>query len=293
MVVHIDPTKFNRTCPRCQATVHGTDAQTCPRCSGSMIPACVACGYDLAGLPREGQCPECGTSVALSYAPDLLENRSIDFLVQLRSGLGFVVLGILLQILLAVGVFVMVLVFMTGVSSRGSSIAWYSGMDLLMQVLGFGLSLLVLFGWWRITTPDPARVGTDLDVKPRQVIRIAVVLQAIAALASLIADAIVLSAPTLATGIADVATALDWVSGLAWIVQFFAAMLYIQWLARRIPDTKLHTDARRFMWLGPVLYTVGALCIGLGPLVALTLYLIMLFVLRRHLTTILLRLGAL
>ncbi|MDQ7013625.1 MAG: hypothetical protein Q9O74_06970 [Planctomycetota bacterium] len=293
MVVHIDPTKFNRTCPRCQATVHGADAQTCPRCSGSMIPACVACGYDLAGLPREGQCPECGTSVAMSYAPDLLENRSLLFLTQLRSGLTLVIWGTLAQLLLGLGVFTLAIVMSSGALPRARSFAWHSGMSLLIQVLVFGLSLLVLFGWWRITTPDPARVGTDLDVKPRQVIRIAVVLQATAALASLIAGSIVLSAPTLAAGIADVATALGWVSDLAWIVQFFAAMLYIQWLARRIPDTKLYTDARRFMWLGPVLYTVGALCIGLGPLVALILYLIMLFVLRRHLTTILLRLGAL
>ena len=292
MVVHIDPTKYNRTCPRCQANVHGSDVQTCPECGGSMIPSCMACGYDLAGLPRDGLCPECGTPVEKSYAPDLLENRSIAFLLQLHSGLGLVVWGILAKIVLSLGIAIMVIILMAAPMLTRNFPVSYAGLKLITHTLGFGLSLLVLVGWWRITTPDPARVGADLDIKPRQIIRVAVVFQAAAELAALVVMAIGTGSSALSLGIADVAAVIDFGDGIAWIVQFFAAMLYIQWLARRIPDTKLYTDARRFMWLGPVLYVVGAFCLMLGPLIALILYLMMLFTLRKHLTTILHRLGA-
>ena len=40
------------------------------------------------------------------------------------------------------------------------------------------------------------------------------------------------------------------------------------------------------MWLGPLLFTVGALCIGLGPLVAVVLYWNMLDWVRRDLKRI-------
>lgn len=34
--------------------------------------SCVACGYNLRGLSRDGRCPECGQPVVLSLRPDLL-----------------------------------------------------------------------------------------------------------------------------------------------------------------------------------------------------------------------------
>ena len=74
---------------------------------------------------------------------------------------------------------------------------------------------------------------------------------------------------------------------VAWVAQFFAAMLYVRWLARRVPDQKLHNRAKRFMWLGPLLQTVGLLLIGLGPLIALVMYWNMLDVMRKHIKRIL------
>lgn len=76
-------------------------------------------------------------------------------------------------------------------------------------------------------------------------------------------------------------------SGVAWITQFFAAMLYVRWLARRVPDGRLHDKAKRFMWLGPVLYTVGIVLLMLGPLIALVMYWNMLDKLRKHIKAML------
>ena len=60
-------------------------------------------------------------------------------------------------------------------------------------------------------------------------------------------------------------------STLAFIVGFFAKMLYIRWLAPRLPSVRVFKRAKTLMWLGPVLYTFGLLLIGLGPLIALVL----------------------
>lgn len=293
MVVHIDPSRFNRTCPRCQANVHGTDVSTCPECGGSMVPACIGCGYDLAGLPREGLCPECGAPVAQAYAPDLLENRSVGYLLQLRSGLTMVVTGILCNIGL------MLIAVAIGAASRfgsslpgGAASAWGTSVQLITQLLGLGLSVLVLLGWWKITTPDPSRIGAGLDVKPRQIIRVAVVVQVATSLVGLLPIAAEMGSPPAAIPLAFATMGIGLVGTAAWITQFFAAMLYLQWLARRVPDDKLHADTKRFMWLGPLLYVVGCVLLGLGPIVALVLYLLMLFTLRKHLTLILARLGA-
>ena len=288
MVVYIDPTQFNRTCPRCQANVHGTETPSCPECGGSMVPACINCGYDLAGLPRDGLCPECGTLVAQSYAPDLLENRSVEFLTQLHSGLRIVLVGLLCQVgitVLSIGIAIG-LAFM---SSSGAQLAF----SIVVQLLTMLVSLAILFGWWRITAPDPGRIGGGLDVKPRQVVRIAVVVQLAAALIALALQPFVGTSNTIDfTKPLDVMYgAVGLVSLAAWCTQFFASMLYVRWLARRIPDSKLEADAKRFMWLGPLLYILLA-CVLVGPIVALVMYWLMLNSLRQHITAILSRLGA-
>ena len=65
-------------------------------------------------------------------------------------------------------------------------------------------------------------------------------------------------------------------------VQFFAMMLYCRWIAQRIPDGAMVEQTRTYLWLLPLLSTVGAFCIGIGPLVAWVLYLILLWNLRKQ-----------
>ena len=43
-------------------------------------------------------------------------------------------------------------------------------------------------------------------------------------------------------------------------------------MSPRIPNDWVFKRAKLMMWLGPVLFVPGSLCIGLGPLVALILY---------------------
>jgi hypothetical protein len=290
MVVHIDTSKYNRTCPRCRATVHGLNADTCPSCGGSMSPACIGCGYDLAGLAREAACPECGTSVERSYAPDLLENRSEAYLEQVSSGLLLVIVGTLcgLGLILLMIPAVIIVSAMTDSSAAATRVVEFTAGVLRLLCTG-----TVLFGWWRVTTPDPARFGTDLDVKPRRIVRTAILVQVGGELLGVAAAGLsLLGAVAGHPAMDQLLASTRFVAWVAWAVQYFAAMLYIGWLARRAPDPWLVGYAKHMMWIGPVLFVVGWICLGLGPLAALILYVIALGKLRGHVRGALRRIAA-
>jgi lysylphosphatidylglycerol synthetase-like protein (DUF2156 family) len=91
-----------------------------------------------------------------------------------------------------------------------------------------------------------------------------------------------------ATGLtfAVIAVLVSIAAGMAWIAAFFFQMVYIRWLAARVPDNWVANRAKLLMWLAPVLYVVGSLCLALGPLVALILYWNMLDRLRKDLKTV-------
>ena len=261
----------SRVCPSCQYDSGNPDAEACPECGTSLVPHCIMCGYDLKGLARSGVCPECGTPVEQSYLPDLLQNRSPEYLALLRSGLSLVLNGILAWV--CVVVLSMVAVF-----------AGLSGFDIVLAAGGTACSLAILAGWWRLTTPDPGMPDeANAGLGARQIIRIAVCVQLAASVFGLIPQ--FNTGQTLAPGMTAIVV-LSMVLGIlslaAWVTQFFAAMLYVRWLARRVPDQKLHNRAKRFMWLGPVLQTVGLLLFGLGPLIALVMYWNMLDAMRKH-----------
>lgn len=243
---------------------------------------CIICGYDLQGLPRSGKCPECGTPVEQSYLPDLLANRSPAYLARLRSGLSWVLNGILASFIPMVGgvLFAILTAAAVGVTSVGT-------LKLLLQFLSMACSAVILFGWWRLTTPDPGKLDSQFDLKSRQVIRVAVIVQAAAALCQLGLGFVMTTALAVSMPLMFVSGAASLVSGAAWITQFFAAMLYVRWLARRVPDPELHAKARRFMWVGPVLYTFGIVLLMLGPLIALVMYWNMLAKLRTHIRAML------
>lgn len=269
-----------QVCRRCQARVW-PDTPICPECGGSMAPACIGCGYDLAGLSRDRVCPECGTPVEKSYQPDLLRNRSPGYLWQLKSGLAFVLNGLLCW----VAILALSIVGAIGLQFLAPGIAQSLpiGVDFAFVLC----SLLMLFGWWQITTPDPGRVTSGRDVRPRRIIRWSLAIQAVTAVADLLFKSLIGATPNLRTPDGQAMLAITLIASGAWIVQFFAAMLYVRWLARRVPDSKLEADAKRFMWLGPVLFVVLYLCLGIGPLIAMVLYWRMLNTLRKHVTNML------
>lgn len=243
--------------------------------------ACLGCGYDLGGLPSDGACPECGAPVARSLKGPLLRFASGELLAKLHTGVVLVIAGTIAQLALT-GV-----AFVAGIAAAISGSAPFIRSAQVLSAIGSTvLTVAILIGWWLVTTPDPG-VAPRWDARrTRRWVRITVIIQIGASLLQMFST---LATPALQTGGMAV-----WIVGIgvalvaigAWIAAFFAQMLYLRWIARRIPDPRVVEWTKMMMWLGPLLYTVGMLALFLGPLAAMILYLIMLNWVRKDLKRI-------
>lgn len=264
---------------------------------------CSRCGYSLRGLPIVGQCPECGWPVQRSLAGNLLRYADPTYLDTLQRGIVLVLLAVAGKVVLTFVLFVAALgsvFFIAGAAGGGAggggtapggapaafnvAAGWVIMLGGLVDV---GLSLLSVYGYWLLTTPDAGMSGSEQPASARRLVRIAV----LAALAAVVVEnGLHLAVPALVTGapgptpvpvmlhLADVAVSLVGMGAVA--LQFFAMMRYVRWLAARVPDAGMVERTRVYIWLLPVLTVVGALCMGLGPLVAMVLYFVMLWNLR-------------
>lgn len=234
--------------------------------------ACFRCGYNLRGLPIHGNCPECGRAVDLSMRGFLLKWASTAYIKTIDLGITIVLCAIVLYAIL--------LMTLLGLAafSPASAIPSY------IQGALIAPSALLVYGYWLYTTQDPGFKGAEKAASARAIARAAAIAQLGAKgaaaglmLAELAAEKAAnagsgngaspaLIAARQAVSIAEIG---------AWAVAFFAIILYTRWLARRVPDYDLVRTTRRNIWLLPVLQTVGALACGIGPLVAMFLYMSM------------------
>ncbi len=287
----------NETCIACGYALTGLSrGSPCPECGTPIADAvgpvaattagryCIRCAYALDGLPVDGKCPECATDVALSLREPTLANADPAYLLTLRSGLSFVLNGILLLIIVMISAaFGAALLAAMGIGAPG--------LTLIIQVLSLAVSAIILFGYWKFTQPDPSQVALETTRSARATIRWTVAAQAAIAVVTTIVEIIPTAAPSAAAGgvgtLLQIINACLTIVGLVlWAVQFFAVMRYTRWLATRVPDYFIVKRTKTYMWLLPVLYIPGALLIGLGPLIALVLYWNLLDRLRKHVKSI-------
>ncbi len=267
--------------------------------AGTAGATCVACGYPLRGLSSEGVCPECGTPVRESLQGMLLQHASRDYLRSLRVGVTIVMVGVIASIFTGIlaevgGSVIGATGLTTRAGARSIAQATEAGLDLLT-------SIALFFGYVKLTEPDPRFVDGREPNGARKVVRVtaaimivtALVATAVAALAQLgvgTRGLAVGNAGAIANAVAapaEIVGTLAWIVGaIAWVVQFFAMMQYVRWLASRVPDFRLATWSTRYMWLLPLLFTVGCVLLGLGPIVAFVLYWVHLYRLRRQLVCI-------
>ncbi len=223
---------------------------------------CRRCGYELRGLPAGGRCPECGTLVARSLHGDLLRYSDERYLAALHRGVVLILAAVAAQLVLAV------LSIVAGISMAWAPAAAAS-LPLLASFAATTVSLVLLLGWWLFSAPDPAFAGTDRGTTARGVVRATVAAEALLAAVGAAADA--WSTTAIGRPMGAMVMAVGAAQLMASAVRFFASMLYLRWLAPRLPNAQVDARAKRLMWLGPVLYTVGAL-VCIGPLIAVVLY---------------------
>lgn len=230
---------------------------------------CLRCGYNLRGLQPEGACPECGTPIVRALRGNLLIYSAPEYVAKLHRGL----LCILLAIVTLVGGGLLLLVAFFCVQVVFPEWQWLSPWISNIATVGSaGLSVLSLIGWWLFSTPDEAIIGRDVRDTPRRVLRIAVVLSA----AVMIVDALGELHMYQYLNFAALGLIGGFIGLIAWLAQVFASLLYVQWLAKRLPDRRIAHRARIYLWLLPLVYVIGFCVFLLGPLVAMVLYFILL-----------------
>ncbi|MFM9957968.1 MAG: hypothetical protein ACKVZJ_07815 [Phycisphaerales bacterium] len=246
---------------------------------------CITCSYELMGLPTTGVCPECGTGVALSLRDNLLVNSSPTYLATIHKGVFLIQTGIIVMI---VGFILMMIVGFSatifGAARPGGGAGGFNPATVALVIMAGIAALTIiptligLFGWYKFSEPDPRASELDRGEKPRRIVRTTVIVEVILVIASQVTSVSLQvmsgwgTGPGVGIGLTILLVALTVSYYIAIAVRFFASMLYIRWLAPRVPNEKAFNRAKQFMWLGPLLCTVGALACYIGPLVALVLY---------------------
>jgi hypothetical protein len=245
---------------------------------------CTRCSYNLYGLPIAGTCPECGHPVALSLRGDLLQHASPEYLHTLRSGLSIVLYTILAMVLLSIlGVFAVVA--LTANFANLSLPFNASNVQFLLGMITLAMYGILFFGYLKLTEPDPGIVGVEKPGNARSLLRVIVLSQAAVKAIEVGLGFFVPAANNSGLAIAVVSGVIGLLGFILWAVHLYVMMRYVRWLGGRIPDHRMLKRTKTYMWLLPLLSTVGMM-IAIGPLIALILYWNILDRLKKHIVAI-------
>ncbi len=180
--------------------------------------SCRKCGYNLRGLLPDGRCPECGAAVGRSLHGDLLRFSDPDWVQKLASGMNWIVASIFMGMIGGFFSAIFVAIFTSILSSRSFFVL------APLSTLAFGTIALV--GYWRVTTPDPARSSEESNFSPRKLVRVAQLTNYAVAPVSSLMQQLAWTVPSMVTSAA---------SGLVGLVGTVAIFIYARKLALRIP----------------------------------------------------------
>ncbi len=262
--------------------VHAGDG-TSPRAeaAGGVVESdrtCTRCSYNLRGLAINGNCPECGAPVADSLRGLLLQYASPEYLQAVGRGLSLILNGLLVWIIAMIGI----LLVRGSAANLGFSPSTIRSIEILMSAAQVGVAGMLALGYWWYTQPDPGYVGQESTTGARRVLRSMAVVRMGFEVVTLVTTFIAPLGGSVGSVAEYIAYAALLLGFVAWCVQFFATMRYTRWLARRVPDAYIVRRASRYMWLLPLIATVGAIAVYIGPLLALVMYWNLLDRLRKH-----------
>jgi hypothetical protein len=188
---------------------------------------CRKCAYNLRGLSTAGQCPECGTAVALSVGGHLIRYSDPQWVAGLSKGVRLILWAIILMI------FTMVAGIVMGVVAR------ISNAQLLVQVLSLGGSVLIYWGSWLLTEPDPSALGESEYGTARKIVRVTLLIGMVVTLLAF-GEQVSALPPALMMILKGIAL----IGQLASLIGYIAQLHYLERLVLRIPDPQMSARAR-------------------------------------------------
>ena len=193
--------------------------------------ACRKCGYNLRGLLPDGRCPECGTAVGRSLHGDLLRFSDPEWVQKLASGMNWIVASIIIGLLGGAFGAAFLGLFTSILSSRTFIV--------LGPMSGLVFGLIALVGYWKVTTPDPARLAEESSLSSRKLVRTAQIANYAVTPVNSLLQHLAWTVPHMVLSV---------VAGIVGLVGTFAIFVYGRKLALRLPDEKLARSCRIVMW---------------------------------------------
>lgn len=191
---------------------------------------CRDCGYSIFGLPINGDCPECGTSIAWSVRGNLLAYSDPAWLAKLAASMGWLIAWAFASI--ASG-------FVAGAVGAATS------STVPESVLNAIVSALLLIGLWLFSAPEP-NVHEGPGINARKLIRLGIAVNAVVSVFGLLAGT--LGSQTINPSWLVPITIGGMMVAIISVASFIAAFVHGQRLALRIPDPSLASQTRIVMW---------------------------------------------
>jgi len=243
---------------------------------------CIACGYDLSGLPKNGVCRGCGAAAAESRRPDSLIYAPRTYITRVADGAKLINYGLTAFLITIIVLGALIFMIFAGLSawapSGGSGVPLLNA-RLVVALVGAAAVWtclgVVFWGWIRFTAQKPACAYACEPAPGRRVTRVSLIVLiaaelggfTLAQLWSATASPPVWWVPMLVDNL---------ITSLAFGFHAWAAMCYTTWVAHRLPPweltEKLRDQVRRNRYACPLWATVGFVLCGLGPLIAFMLY---------------------
>lgn len=241
---------------------------------------CIGCSHDLIGLPKTGVCPGCGTPIENSIRATLLIYSRPEYIRKLYKGVFLIEASF-------VASFAWIIPYLLSAMLVGTSVIAAGVLMILVRLVDLAITIASIYGGWIFSSPDPDYSGRIAGENARRHFRIALVI-------IIVPDFILILLPLLTSlnhnQNASLSNSFErYVLIASYVIligaslyQFIAALLYIKWLGVRLLSRRVVSSAARLVWLGPLLSTVGILLLGLGPIIAIVLYLRLLDLVRKE-----------
>ncbi len=196
---------------------------------------CIGCGYNLHGLDRGGQCPECGMAVAESVRGDNLAHANPKWLADVRSGLTYLYASCLITVAVAAVFFILLF----AASLLENADFWFKLLGYVLRGLAILVPILAILGIFRSTAPDPGMSLRESETSMRRVTRTMAVLLPVTIMAQIAFERLLATSsisPNVGNACLTATTILIVAVAMIMILTLFE---YLKTLAVRIPNTYL------------------------------------------------------